>query len=149
MNFFEQSEYAMNPVEEFISGNNVLYFSEEERKMAWMRETRIRSFMQMEHEACLDDLNWLIRCHNCTAYNCPEEKYPPRPLPIPPDYIDNLQSKLVKANKGILPPSIKLILNTYNHLQHSKRPSIDSSSKFHDARKRSSRKLHSKCSPMI
>ena len=58
-----------------------------------MREKRIRILMQMELEACLDELDWLISFHNCAAYNCPQEEYPPRPLPIPPDYIDNLQSR--------------------------------------------------------
>ena len=83
--------------------------------MAWMRETRIRTFMQMELEACWDELDWLIRCHNCAAYNCPEE-YPPRPLPIPPDYIDNLHSRLGKVRNGILLPTLKIILKTYYHL---------------------------------
>ena len=54
--------------------------------MAWMRETRIRTFMQMELEACLDEVAWIIRCHNCAANNCSDEEYPSRPLPIiPPD----------------------------------------------------------------
>ena len=88
MNFFiEQDENAMNPKGK-IPGTNIC--SEEERKMAWMRETTIRTFMQMELKACRDELDWLIRYHNCAAYNnCPEEKYPPRPLPIPPDDINN------------------------------------------------------------
>ena len=54
--------------------------------MAWMRETRIRTFMHMELEACLDEVAWIIRCHNCGANNCSDEEYPSRPLPIiPPD----------------------------------------------------------------
>ena len=69
--------------------------------MAWRREMRIMIFMQMELKACWNELDWLIRCHNCAAYNCPEEEYPPRPLPILPDYIDNLQSRLGKVKKGI------------------------------------------------
>ena len=84
--------------------------------MAWMRETRIRIFMPMELEACLDEVDWIIRCHNCAANNCSEEKYPARTLPIPPDDIDNLQSRLVKVKKGILPPTLKMILKTYYHL---------------------------------
>ena len=60
--------------------------------------------MQMELKACCDEY-WLIICHICAAYNCSEEEYPPRPLPIPPDYIDNLQSGLVKVKKGILTPT--------------------------------------------
>ena len=73
--------------------------------MAFRRETRIRTFIQMELEACRDELSWLIRCHNCAAYNCPKEECPPRPLPIPPDHMDNLQSRLGKVMKGILPPT--------------------------------------------
>ena len=26
------------------------------------------------------ELDWLIICHNCAAYNCAEEEYPSRPL---------------------------------------------------------------------
>ena len=81
------------------------------------REARIRTFMQLELEACLEELNWMIRCHNCEALSCPQEEYTARPLPItPPNYIDNLQSRLVKVPKGIFPPSLKVILKTYYHL---------------------------------
>ena len=57
----------------------------------------------------------MIICHNCEAFNCPQEKIPPRPLPIPPDCIDNVQRRLVKVNKGILPPTLKMILKAYYH----------------------------------
>ena len=110
MNFFDRGESAMNP-EESTSGDDVHYWSEEDRKMAWMREIRIRIYMPMELKACWDELDWLMRCHNC-----PEGEYPPRPLHIPPDYIENLQSRLGKVNKGILPPTLKMILKTYYHL---------------------------------
>ena len=40
MNFFEQSEYAMNSEESF-PGDVVHYCSQVEQKMAWMLETRI------------------------------------------------------------------------------------------------------------
>ena len=81
--------------------------------MTWMRETRIRSFTQMELDNCRNELVWLLRCFNCAADSCPEEEYPPRPLPIPPGYIDNLQRRLSKVMKGILPPTLKIILKTY------------------------------------
>ena len=99
MNFTEKVGKA-------ISGDGAHYCSEE-HKMAWMRETRIRTVMQLELEACLDDINWMIKCHNCEALNCPQEEYPSRLLPIPPNYIDNLQS--------ILPPTLNIILKTYHH----------------------------------
>ena len=83
--------------------------------MAWMRKTRIRTFMQLELEACLDEINWMVRCHNCEAINCPQEEYPARPLPIPPDYINNLQSRLTKVKKGIRPSTLKMILKTHYH----------------------------------
>ena len=54
----------------------------------------------------------MIRCHNCEALNCPQEEYSARPMPIPPRYIDNLQSKLINVKKGILPPTLKMILET-------------------------------------
>ena len=82
------------------TGNNV---SEEDEKMVWTREARIRTLMQLELVACLEDINWMIRCHNCEALNCPQEEYPARPLPVPPNYIDNLQSGLIKVKKGVLP----------------------------------------------
>ena len=46
--------------------------------MEWMREMTIIIFIQMELKACRDELDWLIRCHNCAADNWPEEEYPPR-----------------------------------------------------------------------
>ena len=59
----------------------------------------------------------MVRCHNCEALNCPQEEYPARFLPSPPpNYIDNLQSRLIEVQKGIFPPSLKMILKTYYHL---------------------------------
>ena len=113
MNLFEQSEYA----------GDVHYYSEG-TKMAWMRETRIRTFMQLELKACLDEIDWIIRCHNCKALNCPQEEYPTRPLPFPPDYFDNLQSRLVKVKNGILPPTLTMILKTHYHLPACPGPTI-------------------------
>ena len=107
--------------------------SEEKKRRAWMRETRIMTFMQMELEAYRDESDWLIRCHNCIAYNWPEEEYPPRPLPIPPDYIGNLQSRLGKVMKDILSSTLEMILKTYYQA-----PFVHSSRGFHHARKRSS-----------
>ena len=73
------------------------------------REARIRTFMQLELEASLEELNWMIRCHNCEALDCPQEEYPTRLLPTPPpSYIDNLQSRLIKVQKGTFPASLKM-----------------------------------------
>ena len=58
----------------------------------------------------------MIRYHNCAANICSGEEYPARPLPIPSDYIDNLQSRLINVKKGILPPTLKIILKTYYYL---------------------------------
>ena len=111
MNFFiEQGENAINS-KGIISGTDVC--SEEEGKMTWMRETRIRISMQMELKACRDELDWLIIRHNCAADNCPEREYPPRPHPFSSDYIDNLQRRLGKVMKGMLPPTLRIILKTY------------------------------------
>ena len=84
--------------------------------MMWMRETRIRTFMQLKLEACLDELNWMIGCHNCEALNCPQEEHPARPLPITPGYTDNSESRLIKVKKGILPPTLKMIVKKQYHL---------------------------------
>ena len=82
-------------------------------KMMRTREARIRTFMQLELAACLEEVNWMIRCHNCEALNCPQEEYPARLFPTsPPSYIDNLQSKLIKARNGVLPAPLKMILKT-------------------------------------
>ena len=84
-------------------------YSEEYKKMLWMREARIKL------EACQEEIVWMIKYHNCGALNRPQEEYPARPLPIPPTYIDNLHSILIKVQQGVLPPTLKMILKTrYN-----------------------------------
>ena len=65
----------------------------------------------------------MIKCHNCEAINRPQEEYPARPLPIPPNYIDNLHSILIKVQQGVLPPTLKMILKTrYNLLAPTTSP---------------------------
>ena len=82
-------------------------------KMIRAREERIRTFMQLELEACLEEVSWMLRCQNCEALDCPQEEYPARLLLTPPpSYIDNLQSRLIRARKGIFPASLKMILKT-------------------------------------
>ena len=82
-------------------------------KMMRTREARIRTFMQLELKACLEEVNWIIRYHNCEAHNCPQEEYPARLFPSPPpSYIDNLQSGMIKVQKGIFPAFLKMILKT-------------------------------------
>ena len=77
------------------------------------REDRIRTFMQLELEACLEEVSWSIRCYNCEVLGCPQEEYPARLLPtLPPNYEDNLQSRLIMAQKGIFPASLKMILKS-------------------------------------
>ena len=96
------------------SGNDIFG---DDAKMVWMREATIRTFMQLELETCLEEVNWMVRCHNCEALNCPQEEYTARPLPIPPNYMDNIQSKFIKVKKGILPPTLKkMIFKTRYHL---------------------------------
>ena len=98
-------------------------YSEEYEKMLWMREARIRTFMQLEPEASQEEIVWMIRCHNCEALNRPQEKHPARPLPIPPNYIDNLHSSLIKVQQGVWPPTLKMILKTrYNLLPPTTSP---------------------------
>ena len=119
MNFFERDDDTTNPD---VSGDDAHYCSAEDGKMAWMRETWIMIFIQLELKAYRDELDGMIRCHNCAAYNCAEEEYPRRPLPIPLDYINNLQSRLGKVKKGILPPILKMIFKTYYHLPAHQAP---------------------------
>ena len=40
-------------------------------KMMRTREERIRTFMQLELEACLKEVSWMLRCHNCEALDFP------------------------------------------------------------------------------
>ena len=81
--------------------------------MRGREQKRIRTFMQLELEACLEEASWMLRCYNCEALDCPQEEYPARLLPTPPpSYIDNLQSRLIRARKGIFPASLKMILKT-------------------------------------
>ena len=45
------------------TGNNIsedAQYSEEHKKMTWMREARKRTFMQLELEACQEEINWMI-----------------------------------------------------------------------------------------
>ena len=98
------------------TGNNFseedAQYLEEYEKMLWMREAMIRTFMQLELEARQEEIAWMIACHNCEALNRPLEEYPARPLPIPPNYIDNLHSRLIKVQQGVLPPTLKMIMKT-------------------------------------
>ena len=82
-------------------------------KMVRAREDRIRTFMQLELEACLEEVCWSTRCYNCEILGCPQEEYPARLLPtLPPNYEDNLQNRLRRAQKGIFPTSLKMILKS-------------------------------------
>ena len=60
MNFFEQGEEnAINP-EGTISRDDVYwyFYSEQHKEMAWMRQKRIKLFMQMELDNCKNELVW-------------------------------------------------------------------------------------------
>ena len=87
-------------------------YSEEYYKILWMCEARIRTFMQLELEACQEEIVWMIRCHTCEALNRPQKEYPARPLPVPPHYIENLHSRLIKVQQGVWPPTLKVAVNT-------------------------------------
>ena len=51
--------------------NNI---SEEDEKMVWIREARISTFMQLELEACQEEISWMIKYHNCEALNYARRK---------------------------------------------------------------------------
>ena len=76
-------------------------YSEEYYKMLWMRLARIKTFMQLELEACQEEIVWMIRCHNCEALNRSQEECPARPLSTPPNYVDNFHSRLIKVQQGV------------------------------------------------
>ena len=76
----------------------------EYHKVMQEREARIRTFMHLELEACLEESNWMVRSHNCEALNYPQEEYPASLLPAPPpNYVDNLQSRLIKVSEWNIP----------------------------------------------
>ena len=82
-------------------------------KMMRAREVRIRTFMQLELEACLEEVSWTLRCYKCEVLDCPQEEYTVRLLPTPPpSYIDDLQSRLIRVRKCIFPASLKMILKS-------------------------------------
>ena len=82
-------------------------------KMMRAREDRIRTFMQLELEACLEGVSWSIRCYNCEVLGCPQEEYPARLSPtLPPSYENSLQSRLIRAQKVIFPASLKMFLKS-------------------------------------
>ena len=95
---------AMDPDETNYGkkGIDVSICSEEERKMSWMRETKIRLFMQMELDACRAEGQWLLSCHYYIVNNCPEECCPPMPLPNPSDYAKNFRRRWKMAQIGHL-----------------------------------------------
>ena len=82
-------------------------------KMMRAREDRIRTFMQLELEACLEEVSWSIICYNCEVLDSPQEEYPARLLPtLPPNYEEDLQNRLIMAHKGIFPASLKMVLES-------------------------------------
>ena len=99
----------MNP-EGTISGNDVPNCSEEERKVTRMRETSFTLFMQMELEACRNELDWIIKCYLCAVHNYPEEYCPPIPLPVLPGYNKHLGKRAETAAKGILLPTLIMVI---------------------------------------
>ena len=76
----------------------------------------------MELDNCRNELGWLIRCPNCSVDNNPEEDYPPRPLPISPGYSEKLDRRSRKEIKGIIPPTLKMILKAYYPLSLRQAP---------------------------
>ena len=78
----------------------------------------------MELEACWTETEWLVKCHDCIVNNIAEEHCPPMPLPIPPDYVHNLERSEM-AVKGILPPPLRYSTRTTHcHLsRHGRRHS--------------------------
>ena len=105
-NFFVvQSENAMKP-EGTISGNDVYYCSEEERKVSWMSETRITISVQAELKACRDELDWVATCYLRAVNDCPED-CPPMYLPIGPNYAKKMVRRSEMAQKGILLPTFE------------------------------------------
>ena len=105
MSFFKQGEDGMNP-EGKISGNYAYYCSEEVIKKTWMREKKIKLFMQLELEACRNELDWMARVHDCLLNSCPEEDFPPMPRPISSTYV-TFNKEDGNSKKGFIATYIK------------------------------------------
>ena len=66
--------------------------------------------MQMENMACRDELDGLIICYHCVVSNYPKKYCLHKPLPFPPNYHNSLSKRVQMAAKGILPPTLKMII---------------------------------------
>ena len=60
----------------------------------------------------LDDYMPQLRGSQSPAGGVPGEAS----APIPPNYIDNLRSRLIKVQQGVLPPTLKMIMKTHYNL---------------------------------
>ena len=69
--------------------------------------------MLVELEKCRNELDWLLICSDRKVNNCPKEDYLPMPLPIPPDYVKNVERRVEIAKKDTLPPSDKMVLKKH------------------------------------
>ena len=81
--------------------------------MTSMRDTRIRLFMHMELLGCRDELDWLMRCHHYAVNNCSGEYQSSMRLPVPTNYGENVCKRGQMAAKGILPPTLGMIVQTH------------------------------------
>ena len=78
--------------------------------------------MILELEVCWNESMWLLRYHEWIINSIPEEYFPPMPLPIPPDYAENLARRSKIVIKSILSPPLKMVLNTYYPLPSQPQP---------------------------
>ena len=67
-----------------------------------MREMKIKLLMLMKLEKCRNELGWLVRYEECVVNNCPEEDFPPMPLPVPPDYTKIFGEESGNGQKGYI-----------------------------------------------
>ena len=115
---------TMQPDGNVSSGRSldIMMYLEEE---TWQRQNWSGCVKQGANRTCRWNVwraeksrHWMMRCRNFIANNCPREYWPPMPLPIPPNYHKESLFKIEqRAAKIILPPSLRMIIQTHFPLQ--------------------------------
>ena len=49
-----------------------------------------------------NELGWLVRYEECVVNSCPEDDFPPMPLPIPPGYTKKNGDESGNGQKGFI-----------------------------------------------
>ena len=78
--------------------------------------------------ACRNEFDWLITCCHGAVNNCPKEYCPPMFLSVSSYHINKMVKSAEMTEKGILPPTLKIILKTHCPLPVKQKPPTQPSS---------------------